>query len=417
LVGVLALPMLLTACLPPDEEASQPVAEPIRPVRIITVEELPGGERVTLTGTIQAQDDVALAFRVGGQLIERSVNVGDQVVAGQVVARLDAVNERNAVDAARANLAAAMARLVEARNTVRRFEPMLPQGFVARAEFDRAIEARDAAQAQVDAAQSQVDTAENQLGFTTLIADGPGTVTERGAEPGEVVAAGRMIVRLAREGGRDAVFDVPARVIESASADDEVTVALSTDPKVTASGRVREVAPQADPVTRTFQVRVGLANPPAAMRLGSTVTGSIRLGGEAGIKIPSSALTSARGAPAVWVLDSQTNTVALRNVDVARFELDRVLVAQGLDAGELVVTAGVQTLRPGQQVRLPGVPANSQTSSQASAENDLLAMDQASAPSREQTSEPADDQASEPVDDANGHATGDATDVPAEARR
>jgi RND family efflux transporter MFP subunit len=318
-------------------------------------------------------------------LIERTVNVGDQVSAGQVVARLDAVNERNAVDAARANLAAAMARLVEARNTVRRFEPMLPQGFVARADFDRAVEARDAAQAQVA-------TAENQLGFTTLIADGPGTVTERGAEPGEVVAAGRMIVRLAREAGRDAVFDVPARVIESGSADDEVTVALSSDPKVSTVGRVREVAPQADPVTRTFQVRVGLASPPAAMRLGSTVTGSIQLGGLAGIEVPNSALTSTRGAPAVWVLDPQTSTVTLRNIDVSRFELDRVLVARGLDVGELVVTAGVQTLRPGQQVRLPGAPAT------APAMN-----------------EPGD-ATGDPSDDPSADATGDTTDTPAEAR-
>ena len=224
-VSALLLSTLLAGCLPTDEEASQPVPEPVRPVRVITVEELPGGETVTLTGNIQAQDDVALAFRVGGQLLKRTVNVGNQVRAGQVVARLDGINERHAVDAARANLAAAMARLVEARNTVQRYEPLLPRGFVARAQFDRAVEARDAAQAQVNAAQAQVDTAENQLSFTTLLADGPGTVTERGAEPGEVVAAGRMIVRLAREGGRDAVFDVPPRVIEAGSADDAVTVA------------------------------------------------------------------------------------------------------------------------------------------------------------------------------------------------
>ncbi len=353
-VSALLLSTLLAGCLPTDEEASQPVPEPVRPVRVITVEELPGGETVTLTGNIQAQDDVALAFRVGGQLLKRTVNVGNQVRAGQVVARLDGINERHAVDAARANLAAAMARLVEARNTVQRYEPLLPRGFVARAQFDRAVEARDAAQAQVNAAQAQVDTAENQLSFTTLLADGPGTVTERGAEPGEVVAAGRMIVRLAREGGRDAVFDVPPRVIEAGSADDAVTVALSTDPKVTATGRVREVSPQADSVTRTFKVRVGLARPPAAMRLGSTVTGTIQLGGLAGIELPNSALTATQGAPAVWILDPQTNTVALRNIDVARYELDRVLVSQGLDVGELVVTAGVQTLRPGQQVRLAG---------------------------------------------------------------
>jgi RND family efflux transporter MFP subunit len=345
---------ILTGCLPQEEAAPQP--EPIRPVRVVTVDELPGGEEVTLTGTIQAQDDVNLAFRVGGQLIERTVNVGDQVQSGQMVARLDAQTERNAVDAARANLAAAMARLVEARNTVQRYEPMLERGFVARAQFDRAVEARDAAQAQVDAATAQVATAENQLGFTTLLADGPGIVTARGAEPGEVVAAGQMIVRLAREGGRDAVFDVPARVFESSSIENEVTVALSTDPAVTTVGRVREVAPQADPTTRTFKVRVGLADPPGAMRLGSTVTGTVHIGGAAGMAIPASALTAASGQPAVWVLDPQTWTVALRNVDIARHELDRVLISQGLDIGEMVVTAGVQVLRPGQRVRLPGAP-------------------------------------------------------------
>jgi RND family efflux transporter MFP subunit len=349
-----AILVLLSACEPVDE--SQPIAEPIRPVRVVMAEELPGGETVTLTGNVQAQDDVSLAFRVGGQLVERTVNVGDAVRAGQVVARLDGVNERHAVDAARANLAAAMTRLVEARNTVERYEPLLPRGFVARSQFDRAVEARDAAQAQVTAAEAQLSTAENQLGFTTLVADGPGIVTARGAEPGEVVAAGRMIVQLAREGGRDAVFDVPARVIEAASSEDEVTVALSTDPMVNTTGRVREVSPQADPVTRTFKVRVGLANPPTAMRLGSTVTGSIRLGGAAGIAIPTSALTSSRGAPAVWTLDADSRTVALRHVDVASYELNRVLIAQGLEPGELVVTAGVQTLRPGQQVRLLGEP-------------------------------------------------------------
>jgi RND family efflux transporter MFP subunit len=361
-----ALLILVVGCQPADQ--AQPIPEPVRPVRVVTVEELPGGETVTLTGNVQAQDDVALAFRVGGQLIERTVNVGDQVRAGQVVARLDGINERHAVDAARANLAAAMARLVEARNTVQRYEPLLPRGFVARSQFDRAVETRDAAQAQVDAAQAQVNTAENQLGFTTLVADGPGTVTARGAEPGEVVAAGRMIVRLARQSGRDAVFDVPARVKEAASAEDTVLVALSTDPKVTATGRVREVSPQADPVTRTFEVRVGLANPPEAMRLGSTVTGTVQLGGPTGIEIPTSALTATGGAPAVWTLDPQASTVALRNIDVVRFELDRVLVSQGLEPGELVVTAGVQTLRPGQQVRLLGAQPQTQPESQPRAQ-------------------------------------------------
>ena len=350
LPGGLALALLLCACRP--AEAPKVAPEPIRPVRVVTVEELPGGETVNLSGNVQSQDEVNLAFRVGGQLVERTVNVGDRVRTGQVVARLDAADARNALNAARASLAGAMARLTEARNTVARYDPLLSRGFVSRVQFDRAVEARAAAQAQVDAVEAQVATAENNLAYTNLVADGAGTVTARGAEPGEVVAAGRMVVQLARQGGRDAVFDVPGRIKDQASADAPVEVVLSSDPKVRATGLVREVSPQADPVTRTFRVRVGLNNPPDTMRLGSTVTGSVHLGGTAGLQVPASALTASQGQPAVWVLNSKDNTVALRNIDVARYELDRVLVAHGLDAGELVVTAGVQMLRPGQQVRL-----------------------------------------------------------------
>jgi RND family efflux transporter MFP subunit len=350
----LALAILLPGCKP--AQAPQEGPEPIRPVRVVTIEERPGGETVTLTGTVQAQEDVALAFRIGGQLIERSVNVGDQVSTGQVVARLDPSTWSDAVQAARANRAAALARLVEARNQVERFEPLLPRGFVSRQMFDQAVEARNAAQAMVDAAEAQVSTAETQLSYTDLLADGPGVVTARGAEPGEVVAAGRMVVRLARQGGRDAVFDVPARVKDQGHADLEVAVTLSTDPKAQATGRVREVSPEADPVTRTFKIRVGLSDPPEAMRLGSTVTGTVQLGGNPGMIIPAAALTASQGAPAVWVMDPVAGTVALRNVEIAGFELDQVLIAAGLSNGELVVTAGVQSLKPGQRVRLAGAP-------------------------------------------------------------
>jgi RND family efflux transporter MFP subunit len=358
----LALAILLPGCKP--AQAPQEGPEPIRPVRVVTIEERPGGETVTLTGTVQAQEDVALAFRIGGQLIERSVNIGDQVSAGQVVARLDRSTWSDAVQAARANRAAALARLVEARNQVERFEPLLPRGFVSRQMFDQAVEARNAAQAMVDAAEAQVSTAETQLSYTDLLADGPGVVTARGAEPGEVVAAGRMVVRLARQGGRDAVFDVPARVKDQGHADLEVAVTLSTDPQVAAQGRVREVSPEADPVTRTFKIRVGLSDPPEAMRLGSTVTGTVQLGGNPGMVIPAAALTASQGAPAVWVMDPVAGTVALRNVEIAGFELDQVLIAAGLSNGELVVTAGVQSLKPGQRVRLAGAPPPSAADSE-----------------------------------------------------
>jgi RND family efflux transporter MFP subunit len=346
--ALLALLALLAACKPVEK----PEPEPIRPVRVTTVESREGGETVSLTGQVEAREEVNLSFRVGGRMIERSVNVGDRVRAGQVVARLESDTPRNALRSARAELTAVRARLVEAQNNFERHRSLLDRGFITRAMFDQAEQAYRTARAQVDSVQAQVNIAETQLGYANLISDSSGTVTARRAEPGEVVAAGQPIVQLAREGGRDAVFDVPARVLQTAPANAEVVVVLSSDPKVRTTGRVREVAPQADPVTRTFKVRIGLNDPPAAMRLGSTVTGSVHLGAGSGIEIPASALTSANQRPAVWVLDPASNTVSLRNIEVLRYDLARVAVAEGLQPGDIVVTAGVQTLRPGQQVRL-----------------------------------------------------------------
>jgi RND family efflux transporter MFP subunit len=210
------------------------------------------------------------------------------------------------------------------------------------------------AQAQVDSAQAHLRIAQDQLSYTELFADAPGAVTAVGAEPGEVVRAGQMVVQLARQGGRDAVFDVPEELIRTGPRDPLVEIALTDDPQVRATGRVREVAPQADSATRTFQVKVGIIDPPEAMRLGSTVSGSIKLSAPPGAEVPASALTEANGRPAVWVVDPQSQTVSLRNVDVLRYDPATVIVSHGLETGEIVVTAGVQTLRPGQKVRLLG---------------------------------------------------------------
>jgi RND family efflux transporter MFP subunit len=344
----LAASLLLASCQP----APEPPAPEVRPVRVVNVEKSASGETVSLTGTVQAKTEVNLAFRIDGRIIERPVNVGDQIKAGQLVAALDPQNEQSSLQSARANLAAARGQLTEARDNHARFRRLVDQSAVSRAEFDRTTQLLQTAQSQMDSAVAQVNLAENRLSYTQLFADAPGAITARGAEPGEVVQAGRMIVQVAREGGRDAVFDVPARVIEAAAADAVVTVALTTDPSVVATGRVREVSPQADPVTRTFQIRVGLTDPPEAMRLGSTVTGSIQLGDGPGIRIPASALTSANGSPAVWIVDPATNTVSLQSIEVLRYGIADVSVTEGLAPLDLVVTAGVQALRPGQKVRL-----------------------------------------------------------------
>ena len=347
--------MMLAAAvigLPACRKEAEVHAPEMRPVRTISVTRQPAGETVVLTGHIEAENEAALGFRISGRMIERSVNVGDRVKPGQVLARLDPQDERNGLRSAEANLSAAGGQLTQARNNFERQRRLQQRGVISKAEFDNAQEALQTAQARVDDAEAQVKLASDRLGFTELKADAAGSVTARGAEPGEVVQAGQMIVRIARQDGRDAVFDVPAQLLRSAPSDAEITVHLTEDPTVAATGRVREVGEQADPVTRTFQVKVGLTDPPPAMRLGSTVTGSVQLNSAPVITIPASALARGNQQAAVWIVDPSSLTVSMRNIDVLRYDPGTVVVSHGLDTGDIVVTAGVQALHPGQKVRL-----------------------------------------------------------------
>ena len=349
-LATLVLSMLLAACNE-KQEAGEPAP---RPVRMVTLEKSEAGVPVVLNGHIAALDEAALGFRLSGRMIERTVSVGDRVEAGQVLARLEALNEMNALRAAKAELAAAQAKLTQVNNHFERQQTLLAQGWTTRANFDQAKRELRTAEAQVEAAEAQLKSAHDQVDFTELSADAEGVVTAVGAEPGEVIQAGQMVVRLARQGGRDAVFDVPAQVLRSAPSDAVINVQLSNDASVTAVGHVRQVSPQADPVTRTFQVKVGLSHPPEAMLLGAAVTGTVKMDAVPVIEIPASALTKSDGRPAVWVVDPETMTVSTRNVEILRFDPATVTVSEGLDEGDVVVTAGVQALHPGQKVRLLG---------------------------------------------------------------
>ena len=343
----------LASCKP-DTKAEAPQ---VRPVRAVTVVKAQTGEPVVLTGHIHAQDEAALAFRIGGRMVARSINVGDRVEPGQVIAKLDPENELNAQRSAEAALTAAQGQLNYARGHFDRQRQLLANGHTTRARFDQAQKALQNAQSGVENATAQLQLARDRVGYATLTADSAGTVTARGAEPGEVVQAGQMIVRLARQGGLDAVFDVPAPVLRAAPAGSQISIRLADDPTVTTTGQVREVAPQADPVTRTFEVKVALDEPPPTMRLGATVVGSVTVESAPAIEIPASALTQLNRHPAVWVVDPKNHTVSLRNIELARHDPEAVVVAQGLDTGDIVVTAGVQALHPGETVRLLGSPS------------------------------------------------------------
>jgi RND family efflux transporter MFP subunit len=350
LLLVLGLTTALAACQE-EEEAEAPE---LRPVRSVVVAESTAGETVTLSGTVESQVQVDLAFRIGGRLAERLVGVGDTVTPGQVIARLDPADEENALRGAEAALSAAAAQLSEAQSNFDRQRQLFERDVISLAGLQRAEQTLASAQGAFDAAEAQAGIASRRLADTVLQADAAGVVTAVGAEAGEVVTAGRRIVQLARDEGKDAVFDVPAAVAAAAPPDPEVAVTLGLNPAVMAAGRIREVAPRADPTTGTIRVRVGLIDPPEDMRLGSTVNGRVHFGSAGGIEVPASALTASDGAPAVWVVDPASNTVALRPVVVTRFAPATVGIESGVEVGERIVTAGVQTLRPGQEVRLLG---------------------------------------------------------------
>lgn len=354
-----ALPCALCvalAVLASCREDDPPPAE-VRPVRAIVVERRPAGAPVSLTGEIQAETQIALAFRIDGRLLKRTVGIGAKLEAGELVARLESHNEENALRAARAAVAEARAVLTQTRNAFERQEALLGNGFTTRANFDQAQQAYVSAKSRLDAAEAEQQVAQDRLDDTSLQADAPGVVTEVGAEPGEVVRAGQAILRVARQEGRDAVFDVPSSLLQAARHDPEITVHLADDPSVMAHGRVREIAAQADPTTRTFRLRVGLSDPPAAMRLGATVVGQAQAGGGEVIRIPATALIDSGGGPAVWLVDPRSQTVAQHAIAISNFSTSTVEVAHGLAEGDIVVTAGVHALRPGQKVRMPGMAA------------------------------------------------------------
>ena len=268
LLAAPALALLLSGC---KRETAQDEPPP-RPVRTIVVQQGGLGQTIVLTGQIQAEKEVALAFRIGGRMIERSVDTGDRVTPDQVVARLDPQNELNTLRSARAALSGAQGRLEQDSNTFDRQQTLLRQGWTTRANFEQAQQALRSAQAAVDDAKAQVEIAEDRVSYTQLKAGVTGTITRRAAESGEVVQAGQMVYTVARNSGWDAVFDVPAQVLRTAPRRRRCRGRADRRPTVTAKGRVRQVDPQADPVTRTFKVRVAVNDPPAAMRLGATVS-------------------------------------------------------------------------------------------------------------------------------------------------
>jgi len=345
----LAASLVLVAC------GKEPAAaEPIRAVRTMTVGQLSGATVRDYAGEVHARVESRLAFRVGGKIVQRPVNLGDRVKAGQALAQVDPADLRFGQDAARAGLAAAKVNFEQTAADFKRYQDLRAQGFISAAELERRNSGLEAAKAQFDQARAQAGLQTNQAAYAALTADAPGVITAVFADVGAVVGAGSPVVGLAHDGPRDVVFAVPEdqlaifRKLQGKPGGVSVTV---WGGNTTLPATVREVAAAADPASRTFQVKADL--PAGSVELGQTATVHVELAPADGkLRLPMQAVAGSGNESHVWVLDKSTMKVREQPVTVLRPEGDALVIDGGLKSGDTVVTAGAHVLNPGQQVTL-----------------------------------------------------------------
>ncbi|MBK6649298.1 MAG: efflux RND transporter periplasmic adaptor subunit [Betaproteobacteria bacterium] len=338
--------LLMTACSKPA-----PPEEPVRAVKVMTVGFAGYQAETEYAAEVRPRLESRLGFRVAGKIVRRQAEIGQKVQAGQVLAEIDPKDYRLSAEAAQAQVNAAKTNRDLAQADFNRFKTLKEQNFISGAELDRREAAVLSAQAQLEQAQSQLAVQGNQAGYAKLVADRPGVVTAIEAEPGQVVVAGAPVVRLAMDGPRDVLFAVPEDKLVGVSMGTKVTVRVWSSQAIL-HGKVREIASSADPLTRTFAVKVAL-DEGTAPPLGSTVfaTPKIKMIADtAVIKLPTSALRQDGNSSAVWVLDPETMTVKSRSVQVLTAEGNLAVIGGGLKPGDKVVSTGVHVLAPGQKV-------------------------------------------------------------------
>ena len=348
LAAVLLLMVALAVGCGSDEVA----VETVRPV-LVTHPTSAGDAQASFAGDIRAREESPLSFRVGGKIVERHVDVGDHVRRGELLATLDAADLQARARAARARLAAAEAELGRARADQARFAALAEDQLVSRSALDAQNAAATAAQGQVDAARAELEVAGNQSGYSELRATADGVIAARHVEAGEVVAAGQAVYTLAGDGTREVAFAVPEGRVDAIRPGQAVQVELLSDPERRWPGREREIAPMADPASRTFAARAVVEAPAGALELGQSARVHVDTNGDReSLSVPLSALQRVgEDAVAVFVVDPATSTLKLQPVQVGAYGNERVPVTGGLDRQAWVVAAGGHLLREGQKVQ------------------------------------------------------------------
>jgi len=349
LPAALAIAVALSAC--GRKEAPAPAPRPVVAMPAKADERLPAW---TLPGEVQARYSTPLSFRVGGKIIERQVRLGDSVTPGQIVAKLDPADATKNAAAAKAQLSAAQHQLDYARQQLDRDRAQARENLIAANQLEQTRNAYASALAQRDQAAQQAALSADQLKYTTLQADHAGVITAEQADTGQNVAAGTPVYQLAWSGDIDAICDVPESVLAGLAVGQRATVTLGPLPGKTFTAVLREIAPAADPQSRTYRVKLTLESPSPDVRLGMTANISFDNRGsdsQATYTVPATALFHDGKEPAVWVVKPQEDTLELRRVQVLRYDARTVTLAGGVKAGERLVWQGVHTVSAGEKVR------------------------------------------------------------------
>ncbi|MCK1792391.1 efflux RND transporter periplasmic adaptor subunit [Pseudomonas violetae] len=339
--------VMLAAC---SKKEAPP--EPVRPVLFIKVLALNEENLGRFAGNIQARYESNVGFRVPGRIASRNVDVGAEVEKGALLATLDPTDQQNQLRAAQGDLAKIQAQFINAQANARRQQELFNRGVGAQAQLDIAQTDLKTTQASLDQAKAAVDQAKDQLGYVELRTDHKAIVTAWNAEAGQVVTAGQQVVTLARPDIKEAVIDLPDTLVDQLPTDVVFQVASQLDPSTTATAIVREIEPQAQSATRTRRARLTLTDSPPGFRLGTAISVTLSSAIKPRIELPVSALQEVDGKSRIWVIDAQTQTVSPRDVHLISRTDSTVVLADGVKSGERVVSAGVNSLKPGQKVKI-----------------------------------------------------------------
>jgi RND family efflux transporter MFP subunit len=339
--------LALTGCSDGEQSEALPSVQPV--LSVVASAEAGGG--AGFAGTIEPRTLASLAFRISGRVVARYVSVGDVVKKGTPLAKLDPVALELSVRSASAEAVVAEARLANARSSQQRIGKLERHDIASKAQLELAQEQLEVAEAGLAKARARLAKVEEQRGYAELEAEFDGVVTSVQTEVGQVVLAGQAILTIARSDMPEAVIDVPDQLARDFSMGGDFDIALEADRSVVASGRVREIAPQADPATRMRRIRIALDPPPARFRLGTIVTATPQAL-SAHIELPASGLVERGGKDMVWVVDPSSSKVFLRQVKVAARDGSSIRLAEGIADGTRVVVAGVHSLTSGQLVKI-----------------------------------------------------------------